>query len=320
MSPISFELLDALRERLPVGTDPKQAKILLDGVLKNTVGNPLLHQYVAHLDTPNARNTLPWHAMGERLYWMLVAAAEPRIPWVDGNGAEYEDPTPLAASYCAAMISSQVYLLRNNAAALARAMPDLPRHVISRKCMQYPAMFFSRETANSGDGLESNAMLLVDTGSGMAAFMDAVREKDTGPTMTCGTVDYGKTYPDDFSGLEREAVGITLKTLAFLASTVASVSPERMGRGERRRMEKAGLPRHEYEAMVSVIELRAAEQAQPSGDTSGEAEWRHHWWVRGHWRAQWFPSEQAHHPVWVSPYVKGDLDKPLLEKVYHVNR
>ena len=28
-------------------------------------------------------------------------------------------------------------------------------------------------------------------------------------------------------------------------------------------------------------------------------------WVRGHWRRQWFPSIQGHKRKWIRPYVKG---------------
>lgn len=43
-------------------------------------------------------------------------------------------------------------------------------------------------------------------------------------------------------------------------------------------------------------------------------EWSHRWLVRGHWRNQWYPSENRHKPVYIMPFVKGPEDKPLIIK------
>lgn len=51
-------------------------------------------------------------------------------------------------------------------------------------------------------------------------------------------------------------------------------------------------------------------------------DWSHRWPVRGHWRKQYYPSEDVHRPVWISPYIKGPPDKPLIirKDVYGVVR
>lgn len=61
-----------------------------------------------------------------------------------------------------------------------------------------------------------------------------------------------------------------------------------------------------------------AEETPPGADSR---EWRHRWVVRGHWRNHWYPSLKDHRPVWISPYLKGPADAPLLggEKVTVVN-
>lgn len=51
-------------------------------------------------------------------------------------------------------------------------------------------------------------------------------------------------------------------------------------------------------------------------------EWHHQWIVRGHWRNQAFgEGRKQRRPTWISPYVKGPEDAPMLggEKVYMVN-
>ncbi len=44
----------------------------------------------------------------------------------------------------------------------------------------------------------------------------------------------------------------------------------------------------------------------------GDVEWSRRWLVRGHWRNQWYPSEQVHRTIWISPYVKGPEDRPFI--------
>ena len=76
---------------------------------------------------------------------------------------------------------------------------------------------------------------------------------------------------------------------------------------------------------VHVVELRRDVRerlARPDNDgTLPSRDWRHHWWVSGHYRAQWMPSTQSHKVMWIAPYLKGALDKPLLDRrVYVVDR
>jgi len=44
---------------------------------------------------------------------------------------------------------------------------------------------------------------------------------------------------------------------------------------------------------------------------------------RAAWHDQWYPSEQIHRQIWISPYVKGPEDKPLIvrpRRVYQWER
>lgn len=87
-----------------------------------------------------------------------------------------------------------------------------------------------------------------------------------------------------------------------------TVSPDRAAR---RRMAREG----REPASVRVISIRGA---SASGGGDGSREYVHRWVVRGHWRRQWYPSIQQNRPIWITPYVKGPEDAPLLggEKVY----
>jgi hypothetical protein len=63
---------------------------------------------------------------------------------------------------------------------------------------------------------------------------------------------------------------------------------------------------------IHVITLRrpsAGSEAEPSA-----VDWSHRWLVGGHWRNQFLPSVGSHRLQWISPYVKGPSDKPLIVK------
>lgn len=77
------------------------------------------------------------------------------------------------------------------------------------------------------------------------------------------------------------------------------------------------------EPSVHVVQLRRREQThRVADDDAATQEWSHRWFVRGHWRNQWYPSMQAHRPKWIPEHIKGPDDKPLIvrEKIFSVSR
>lgn len=63
---------------------------------------------------------------------------------------------------------------------------------------------------------------------------------------------------------------------------------------------------------VTVVSLRRRSFSER--EEEGEVNWTHRWLVRGFWRNQWFPSEKRHRQIWISDYIKGPEDKPLVIK------
>lgn len=53
----------------------------------------------------------------------------------------------------------------------------------------------------------------------------------------------------------------------------------------------------------------------PSSSAPGAAQstrnYSHRWTVRGHWKRHWYPSEQRHHPIWISTYIAGPEGAPI---------
>lgn len=93
----------------------------------------------------------------------------------------------------------------------------------------------------------------------------------------------------------------------------SSVQPARQ---ERKRV--ARLPSYN----ITFVRLRRPESER--GDTEPTTvHWSHRWLVGGHWRNQWYPSLGLHRQVWISPYVKGPDDLPLVAskgRVFRLDR
>lgn len=62
---------------------------------------------------------------------------------------------------------------------------------------------------------------------------------------------------------------------------------------------------------VSVIKLRKRERGN---ETGAQYVLSHRFVVRGHWRRQWYPSEQRHKSIYIQPFLKGPEDAPLLAR------
>jgi hypothetical protein len=216
---------------------------------------------------------------------------------------------------------------------LVRKLP-LPRHVVSRDVMAHPWMFFSYEVAYGPSahptepGLSGMVdwMLLEHGGNRMHVIVPMNFGSASGYPIEIlpMSIPYGATWPDDFDAVTVEPAGMVLKRLAFVNSPYTETQSHRLPRPIRREMQRFGqdAPELDVDLCRVVVLRRAAAEAQERHDRDDEPgrEYRGHWWVSGHFRAQWYPSLDAHRVIWIAPYVKGDLDKPLLEKTYAVGR
>lgn len=91
--------------------------------------------------------------------------------------------------------------------------------------------------------------------------------------------------------------------------TIIEREGRRPPRGSARRWKRYDLP----ERLITVVRLRRPRASRTEGE-SGPVEWSHQWITSGHWRNQWYPSLGLHRQIWISPYLKGPPDKPLLVK------
>lgn len=71
---------------------------------------------------------------------------------------------------------------------------------------------------------------------------------------------------------------------------------------------------------VRYVKLRRSGMAAQDARAGVPRQGPHHRWiVRGHWRNAWYPSQQRHRPVWISPHMKGPDGAPLLDPDKLVN-
>jgi hypothetical protein len=347
---VSIETLIALVrkgyiEEGGIGFSPRMRGPLRDALTDYIENNPVYRQYVQHISAPERHyNTLPWHAIGERNYaaWICVAASLPgsklKVHGLDPRADRAGILLPMAFM----ILGATPYLWCDKMEKLADGAP-LPKHIVSPTVMPSPVMFWSRETAYSflepdGSKGENNWICaFVSDNLGRHVIKTDLKPSPTTARLfligdwiakdgsEAGLVSFsmalGKTWPDDY--LNDPQTGVVLRRCAFLNSPFVRTNVERLAHHHRRQMTRAGIAPGHVEEKIHVVKLRraAGSSPKPTGEPGTEGvEWKHHWWVNAFYRAQWYPSEQAHRVIWISPFIKGDLSKPLLEKVYAVVR
>jgi hypothetical protein len=308
--------------------EPKRLAAIAEKIVRQLAENHALRLYLQHIDREGATNTRPEHALGEQLWATMclagVAAKQPPDLKILLNDKELESYYGATMAYF--IMQAQPYLWSDKCEKMADAAP-LPKHVLSRSILPMPIMFWSRETgyvmnaSEDRDRFETNWMLAMHCGDRLQITHDEVygsRGQRTSAEFRIIDIPYGLTWPDDF-GDNADEIGRLLKRFAFLNSPYTTHSAHGLPRHIRRQMQRGGEPPMPQKDVRVVALRRPSEHHDPAGEHI-DMNWQHHWWVTGHYRAQWYPSEKAHRVLWIAPYVKGDLTKPLLEKIYTVIR
>jgi len=68
---------------------------------------------------------------------------------------------------------------------------------------------------------------------------------------------------------------------------------------------------------ATITYLRYSSRSGSALGGGRDRRYTHRWVVRGHWRRQWYPSLQRHVPIWITDYIAGPEDAPIMvrEKV-----
>jgi hypothetical protein len=210
---------------------------------------------------------------------------------------------------------STAFYYPNELDKMIRAMP-MPAYTIAP--IDRPAEFMwvsyegsHRATDAAGKVTETDALLIGPLPDGLGIYRIGM----WGASLFF--LKWGMQYPVDFgAGTIGEHV---IKFLAFLNSPYTTTEPRRPERAARREARRMGdeTPTDD----VHFIKLRqAVTEAVRQEAASRHVEWKHRWWVRGHFRAQWLPSKQAHRLTWIAPYIKGPDGADFTTPVYAVVR
>ncbi|MGW4270816.1 hypothetical protein ACWEGQ_00260 [Streptomyces seoulensis] len=121
-------------------------------------------------------------------------------------------------------------------------------------------------------------------------------------------------------GLHEQAERALIVTWLLMGQTLAreeETAPSKSSAKHLRRIDPDLL------ASVRYVQLRHASMLSNGdrGEGTGRP-YQHRWIVCGHWRNHWYPSRQAHRPIWIGAHVKGPDGAPLLDpdKLVHVLR
>ena len=103
--------------------------------------------------------------------------------------------------------------------------------------------------------------------------------------------------------------------ITFLAmleqKCVITHSDNQPSRPTRKRMARMGW---ESRQEVKTVLLRSYVYEKQDFDAVAEhrdVDWQCQWWVKSHWRDQWYPNLQTHKPVLIMPYTKGPEGMPF---------
>lgn len=232
----------------------------------------------------------------------------------------------LRAAAAAEMVTARPYLWRDDIR-YAAANTTVPPHVIPRMVLPFQSCWFTWEYALGPDPVtktQSEGCLLRQREKHLQVIhIFAHQDPPHRLTIVFSAVQtFPARWPDDFGphNKERQVVESILSWCSFVRSPFIEKEKLCLPRAVRPQKRRTGSP-----PLVHMVRLRARKGDSPESATGANASTsdrtRHHRWiVSGHHRAQWYPSKQEHHVIWISPHEKGPPDKPLRVKAYSVER
>lgn len=315
---------------MTTATDTPNYKGTIEALKRRARRDPYFLRYVDHIKGYLHRQVeLPpivtaGQALGERAGLAMLPLnpdcfLEADLTDFPGNEWDFRIATSLLA------MEAQVLLWHTDIFDEAGQIP-LPDHVVSPNILPFPVMWWTFEVSRvDKDGRRTDAVLVYGerTGKGLNALVFGADAVDGAAWISATSVRYGAHYPQDFPD-GAHSIKRFLAMLAFLNSPYVEGAELRPSRGERREAERLTGVKPGDEASIRVVQLRAApardkpDSVRAAGNDRGSDG---HWWVRGHMRAQWYSSEQAHHVIWIASHVAGNPEAPLKGKrVYEVKR
>lgn len=124
----------------------------------------------------------------------------------------------------------------------------------------------------------------------------------------------GEGWDLAFGDFCEQGADIFIQVLNKVAmETIVSRRRQQASRYARKRAAKKNVPVTD----VTVLTLKRLKRKETESEE--ERAWSHRWIVRGHWRNHFYPSTQTHRLKFISSYIKGPEDKPLVMKKRVIN-
>jgi hypothetical protein len=115
-------------------------------------------------------------------------------------------------------------------------------------------------------------------------------------------------------------VKVVFAAFSFLRQKLFITASQSVDRAARKRYQK----RFDHEApIIRTVVLRKAEHIKNDSTKHKDIEWSCQWFVRGHFRQQYYRSDKTHRAIWIMPYAKGPSGKPFKKagvSLFVVNR
>jgi hypothetical protein len=203
---------------------------------------------------------------------------------------------------------------------------DLPRHIVGEIRLPQQLMYWTFEgslpamIAETGQelGHVTDAALLMETPVGLRlALLRSMWDGTRSGVLDVYNIRRGMRYPEDFKG-GYAFLGQYLAAVAFVNSPYVELAHEtthRPGSKAKWHGRRIGDPQS-----IAVVRLRSSVREAVAVEQGQGPQWKQRWLVRGHYRAQWYPTLNEHKVIWIAPYLKGPEDAPLKQPIYEVIR
>tara|TARA_Y100000401_G_scaffold95784_1_gene82639 strand:- start:235 stop:1599 length:1365 start_codon:yes stop_codon:yes gene_type:complete len=324
-------------------------------VMDYAINNPVLEDYIRYTSVANVKRTQAWHGEAEKMYAILqmgtVDQNNQAVFDIVPHAGKIEGEKSYQMTAVCEMLISKTFVWRDDVIRTATGMP-LPKHTITKDIMAFPNMFWTYESPlvmeveDSSDYLkETNFKANFDGSENQyTAFVDWTHvwnfEVDNDDTFKNGIVmafnlrgknsqvtvvnklQYGDTYPDSFETPESQKVFLSL--MNFLNTPMVQKDPEDRPRAMRKRMARDPRLNEIYSKSANdnhVVYLRKPvfNKSNPTeGDTKIKRDFQ--WWVKGHYRSQYYPSTRTNKLIWIAPFLKGEQGMPIRATTYMVVR
>lgn len=290
--------------------------------------NPFLKHYMeltlhAHNTDGYLKINTPALALGERINAVLTLLVSPPALVSGGEEVPPELRSVALLPTIARIMKATVYLWTEHVMGAVMSAPPHPATALHAPLFPFKTSFHTWDVSyGTGDSTWRSDWMFVDedeAGGVIGAIHESEWLTDHGAVGKRRLVYTRSPWGTVVDESKQPGEKSLLSFAAFLRSKFVASPLTPASRPLRRAALRGGHVEPDDPMQVAVVTLRHINQ-QTNESTGDSREYRHQWWVSGHYRQQWHPSTQRHEVAWIAPHVKGPDGAPFLPKVYKVAR